>query len=425
MQTDYFSFSVLPGDFLGGSTYAAAHKGESVLEVLNELNVDYFTLGNHEFDFGATRVGELMDKSNFKWLGSNVRHADSGALFKSVLDTDVFEVKIGTKYAASNDSDKKDNEVDDIVRIGVFGVCTQFTPMLSDPGDNVIFEDVFEHSERCVSTLKKLECDYIIGLTHLELENDKRIAEALDINIIIGEWKSVNSKMSDHYDHRLKQSNKSILELQHNNISDVRPLYVLTGGHEHTPFYFTHSGTTVIKCGQNMDHLGILDLSFQRDIEGCVTAVHNFELLPTEGTKCCPDVDAVIKKWRDCTAEGSGGGDILCAVGDHVVSTLTSDLRCTETAFACMVADAIVDSYKEEGCQLAIQNGGFIRYENSSHSYYSCSEPSLTFIIGHSMFFLNLKLTYHLNILCSSIFRIYCSSSKSPLRYGSYSSDYH
>lgn len=158
------------------------------MEVLNELSVDYFTLGNHEFDFGATRVGELMDKSNFKWLGSNVRHADSGALFNTVLDTDVFQVNIGKKDTGSDAPLQKDDEVDDIVRIGVFGVCTQFTPMLSDPGDNVIFEDVFEHSERCVSILKELECDYIIALTHMELENDKRIAESLDIDIIIGKY---------------------------------------------------------------------------------------------------------------------------------------------------------------------------------------------------------------------------------------------
>ena len=32
-------------------------------------------LGNHEFDFGAERTKELMNKSSFPWLGSNVRDA--------------------------------------------------------------------------------------------------------------------------------------------------------------------------------------------------------------------------------------------------------------------------------------------------------------------------------------------------------------
>lgn len=177
------------------------------------------------------------------------------------------------------------------------------------------------------------------------------------------------------------------------------------GGHEHTPFYFTHCGTTIIKCGQNMDNLGILDISFERDSCGIVKANHLFELLPTEGTCRDKEVDEVIKKWRDRIREGQEDGDVLCAVGTqhsiyqfvpanffskilhvnsiafqsienlflmHIVpfsgnsplSTLTADLRCKETAFACMVADAIVHSYQEENCQLGIQNGGFIRYQN-------------------------------------------------------------
>ena len=182
--------SVLPGDFLGGSIFAASHEGESVVDVLNYLDVDYFTLGNHEFDFGAKRVEELMGKSNFKWLGSNVRHSASRSLFNAVLDTDVFDVDITSKNVDTKlDTMKRRVGTDencDTVRIGIFGVCTEFTPMLSDPGDEVVFEDVLEHSTRCVQILKGKECDYIIALTHMELENDKRIAESLDIDIIIG-----------------------------------------------------------------------------------------------------------------------------------------------------------------------------------------------------------------------------------------------
>ena len=53
---------VLPGDFLGGSMFAAVHQGASVVDILNHLRVDYFTLGNHEFDFGSDQVRVLMDQ---------------------------------------------------------------------------------------------------------------------------------------------------------------------------------------------------------------------------------------------------------------------------------------------------------------------------------------------------------------------------
>ena len=113
-----------------------------------------------------------------------------------------------------------------------------------------------------------------------------------------------------------------------------------------------------------MDDLGILDLTFQKNSDNCVKAEYSFKLLPTEDTVRDESVDCVIRKWTDITAEGDGGEDILCAIGDHCLSTLTSDLRTRETAFACMVADAIVYSYEELGCQLGIQNGGFVRYLN-------------------------------------------------------------
>lgn len=46
-QPDGVTKLVLPGDFLGGCKFAADHKGESVVDVLNCLGLDYVTLGNH------------------------------------------------------------------------------------------------------------------------------------------------------------------------------------------------------------------------------------------------------------------------------------------------------------------------------------------------------------------------------------------
>ena len=42
--------------------FAAVHQGASVIDILNHLGVDYFTLGNHEFDFGSDQVRVLMDQ---------------------------------------------------------------------------------------------------------------------------------------------------------------------------------------------------------------------------------------------------------------------------------------------------------------------------------------------------------------------------
>ena len=122
--------------------------------------------------------------NKLRWLCPNVRHADSKKLFKTVLDTDVFDVQLKRSDNCSAEDVNRNEQSSESVRVGVFGVCTQFTPILSDPGDDVIFEDVLEHSEKCVNILKQQSCDFIVALT--TKENDKRIAEALDIDFIIG-----------------------------------------------------------------------------------------------------------------------------------------------------------------------------------------------------------------------------------------------
>ena len=76
-------------------------------------------------------MGELIDISNFKWLGSNVRRADSKKLFKTVLDTDVFDVQLKRSVSyGEEDLNRRDQSVESVC-VGVCGVCAQFTPMLS------------------------------------------------------------------------------------------------------------------------------------------------------------------------------------------------------------------------------------------------------------------------------------------------------
>lgn len=164
---------ILPGDLLGASMYATAHRGESVLDLLNHLDIDYCTLGNHEFDAGGQRLSELMKASKFPWLGSNVRSSQNPSeMFCNTMDMDEFE--IDTLKAGK-------------IKVGVFGVCTSSTPELSIPGKTVVFENEFEHAARCVSTLKKNGCEVILAFTHLNIAQDKELAEKVPgINVVLG-----------------------------------------------------------------------------------------------------------------------------------------------------------------------------------------------------------------------------------------------
>ena len=102
------------------------------MDVLNSIGADYCVLGNHEFDYGEARLRQLMDKSHFPWLGSNVRDRAAQSIFHTTLDVDSFWVSCSGGR----------------VQIGVFGLCTSATPQLSDPGKNISFEDPMLHARR-------------------------------------------------------------------------------------------------------------------------------------------------------------------------------------------------------------------------------------------------------------------------------------
>lgn len=173
-------------------------------------------------------------------------------MFAKVLDTHVIEI--------------------DSFLVGVFGVCTQDTPQLSNPTENVIFEDCLSHAARCTDYLRsQLLCDVVVALTHVPLEFDKKIAEIKGIDYIIG-------------------------------------------GHDHEPYLLTVQGTLIVKCGQNLDHLGIIDIDMERGPRG-VSLSHSFQLLSTKReTRSDLDIDALIVEWSS-SFQNATDSEVLCTVG--------------------------------------------------------------------------------------------------------------
>lgn len=62
-----------PSSFTGGSQLCEAFRGEPAVAVLNAVAPDIMTIGNHEFDYGEDRLEELINDSQFPWLGGNIR----------------------------------------------------------------------------------------------------------------------------------------------------------------------------------------------------------------------------------------------------------------------------------------------------------------------------------------------------------------
>lgn len=156
------------GDTFHGQTFATLEKGESILQVLNELELDAMTAGNHDFNYGIDRLLELSGQASFPILGANVERDGQKLLGEHVII-------------------ERDG-----VKIGIFGLSTPETAYKTHPNNviGVTFADPVAEARAQVAKLQG-KADVIIALNHLGMDessidtSDKVAREVEGIDIII------------------------------------------------------------------------------------------------------------------------------------------------------------------------------------------------------------------------------------------------
>ena len=158
------------GDVFTGTLYFNLYKGMADMEFMNMLNYDAMCLGNHEFDnFDAMPeiLTNFVDGANFPILCANFDFSNEPGLMEKVLPWIILEV--------------------DGNSVGIFGLTTEETAVISSPGDKVIIKDPITAARDAVAALEKQGVDKIIALTHLGWNNDLKLAHAVKgIDIIVG-----------------------------------------------------------------------------------------------------------------------------------------------------------------------------------------------------------------------------------------------
>jgi|WetSurMetagenome_2_1015567.scaffolds.fasta_scaffold38079_1 5'-nucleotidase / UDP-sugar diphosphatase len=146
------------------------------LQILSALGVDAMTLGNHEFDLGPEALlGSLqyafpVSTDAFPLLTANVDFSDPTI---SGLQDYVGPYTI--------------KEFDDL-KVGIFGLTTPATNLLSNPTPAVVSDDIVTIAATMVGTLRTVEnCDVVIFLSHLGVALDQVIVNYVPgINVIVG-----------------------------------------------------------------------------------------------------------------------------------------------------------------------------------------------------------------------------------------------
>lgn len=177
------TFTVLAGDFISPSVIGTLKyegkriRGRHMVETLNTLGLDWVVFGNHEFDYDdLADLQARLDESNFVWLAANAKQksGDNIHAFARHKPDGVLPCP-GEIVVPVKDADGT------TLNIGVFGV-------LVNTGQKpfVLYSDAFAAARESYDVLRP-KSDVIVGLTHLDAENDLKLAEMLpDVPLIMG-----------------------------------------------------------------------------------------------------------------------------------------------------------------------------------------------------------------------------------------------
>ena len=157
------------GDFIQGDPTVSASQGETAVELMNLAGYDAAALGNHEFDYGYDNLVKLSRTAKFPILSANTLYNGKTAFG----DNKIFTAPDGT-------------------RIGVFGLETPETATKAHPGKikGVTFpagQEMFKIAQNQVNALKSQDCDFIVCLGHLGIDNESVGNRSIDLlNAVTG-----------------------------------------------------------------------------------------------------------------------------------------------------------------------------------------------------------------------------------------------
>jgi 2',3'-cyclic-nucleotide 2'-phosphodiesterase (5'-nucleotidase family) len=285
---------VLGGDTLSPSLESSFLKGAQMIASLNAIGLDLATFGNHEFDFGPAVLIERMNESRFQWLSANVLDRRSGRPFGGA-HADLI-LTLGT------------------TRVGFFGLTTIATAQTSQPGPDVVFRDPIATGKDAAARLRAAGATVVAAVTHLDMANDKALAAAADVDVILG-------------------------------------------GHEHDPLVAEEGKTLITKAGSDARYLVQVDLWLTREGR-LVERSWRFREL-SRRIASDPAVEELVKTY---TRRFERELDVVVGRTDVPLEAHRGAVRTRETNVGDFVTDLMRERLRADA---AVLNGGAIRSDRT------------------------------------------------------------
>lgn len=158
------------GDIAQGTIYSNLSYGMPMVDLMNFVRYDAWTIGNHELDWGEEKLERLISSADFPVLSCNIVRKENGRFLP------------GAKPYIIKDMSG--------IRVGIIGVSSPDTSVLApySNSENFYFLPAEDAVKSFIPVLKFIhKADLIVVLSHLGLRDDKELAEKVpDLDIIIG-----------------------------------------------------------------------------------------------------------------------------------------------------------------------------------------------------------------------------------------------
>lgn len=339
------TYMVMAGDFLNPSLIGTMkHKGESIkgkqmIEVMNAMEFDLVTFGNHEFDLKEEELLARLEESEFAWTSANVEHVTSEGNKPFYYNKDGEMTPIPTRYIIDVPIDGEET-----LPVGFFSVTINSTPQ-----DYVYYKNYYDAAHEAYDALQ-YEADVIIGLTHVSLGMDKDLAESME------------------------------------NV----PL--IMGGHEHYNMLVPTVNGTIAKADANAKTVYVHTVQY--NLETKQTSIHSALLPVNDKVASQRKTQKVVDKWEKILEkklnEFIENPSEVIYYAEEALDGTDDASRSEQTNLGDIITKAMMAAYNNE-VDAAMVNGGSIRIDDKLEGNISSTDIFRVLPFGGSVVKVEMK----------------------------------
>jgi len=215
LQHSPASLTVFSGDIFSPAVMSTFTKGEQMLPLLAEIQVEVACYGNHDFDYGQNHLIHLAQRTSFPWLMSNAIRKDNGRPLAEGKDRGSNCVPcqvVNAWWWCCCDVVMTGKiwhvvETSTGVKVGFIGLIElgwiETLPHLCI--DDIIYTDYVIKGRELAAFLREEQgVGVVIALTHMRDDNDHRLVrEVPEIDLVLGGH--------DHHHHLIETAERGVV----------------------------------------------------------------------------------------------------------------------------------------------------------------------------------------------------------------------